>query len=300
MLDYKLLEALAAVTDQGGFERAAQILHLTQSAVSQRVRQLEERLGQVLLVRKGRPAPTEAGRRLLKHYRQVRLLEEDLLRELAPDELRMEGTGFAVLPVGVNADSLATWFLPSLAGFLDRERILLDLRVDDQEATHDLLRQGEVLGCVSTEPAPMQGCSAEYLGVMDYLLTGTPEYKARWMPHGLDMEAASRAPLLVFNRKDTLQHRLLERVLGALPDTLPITYMPSSEKYVDMIARGLAYGLLPRQQCGPLMDSGRLVDLAPGHRMRTRLYWHCWNLDSPTLAGLTDALLLGARSLLED
>ena len=295
MLDYKLLEALAAVVDEGGFERAARVLHVTQSAVSQRVRQLEERMGQVLLSRKGGPEPTEAGRRLLKHFRQVRLLEEDLFKELVPGR----ESGFASLPIGVNADSLATWFLPALTDFLARERILLDLRVDDQEATHDLLRHGEVLGCVSTEPDPMQGCTAEYLGHMDYLLVGEPGFAAQWLPRGLDREAASRAPILAFNRKDTLHHKLFRRVLGEIPGTMRVSYLPSSEKFVDMILCGRACGMLPRQQCGPHLASGEFLDLAPGHLTRADLYWHCWNLDSPMLASLSRALLQGARSLLE-
>ena len=64
MLDYTSLEALATVLHEGSFERAARRLHVTPSAVSQRVKQLEERLGQVLVQRGSPCTGTEAGQRL--------------------------------------------------------------------------------------------------------------------------------------------------------------------------------------------------------------------------------------------
>ena len=153
MLDYKLLEALALVVREGGFERAAQALHLTQSAVSQRVRLLETQLGRPLLVRATPPYATESGRELLRHYNQARLLEDELAERLAP----REESGFQRLPLAVNADSLAIWFLEALAPLLAEQRILLDLTVDDQERTHEQLERGEVAGCLSTLPEPVRG-----------------------------------------------------------------------------------------------------------------------------------------------
>ena len=170
MIDYRNLAALAAVVDEGGFEKAARVLNLTQSAVSQRIRALEEGLGLVLLVRVSPPTPTAAGRRLLALWRQVRRLEEDVLAEVG----RGEGEAFSVLPVGVNADSLATWFLPALDDFLRAHDVLLDVRVDDQEVTHELLRAGEVAGCVSERAEAVQGCRVVPLGVKTYRLVASP------------------------------------------------------------------------------------------------------------------------------
>jgi len=273
---------------EGGFERAAGVLHVTQSAVSQRVKLLEERTGCVLLVRSSPPEPTAAGRELLRHYRQVRWLEADL--SMAGDDGE-----YATLPVGVNADSLATWFFPAVEDYLGRERVLLDLRVDDQAETHRLLRGGDVLGCVSARDEPFQGCRAEYLGDMVYRLYGTPGYKRRWFPDKVTVAGMERAPMLIFNRKDVMHGELLAEALGTAPSTYRAFHMPSSERFAPVIASGQVCGMLPDQQAAEYVARGELTDLLPGHAVTVRLHWHCWNLDSRRLAGFTEALVAGAR-----
>lgn len=295
MLDYKLIEALAMVVQEGGFDKAARVLNLTQSAVSQRVKLLEEHTGQVLLARTAPPRATPAGTRMLKHYQQVLRLEEDLLESLAP----LPGQNFSSLAVGINADSLSTWFFEAVRPFLERQPVVLDLRPDDQEQTHRLLREGKVVGCISAQSNPVQGCSVAYLGRMDYRLLATPDFAARWFPEGLGPAGVARAPLLVFNRKDELQHRLLRKVLGKIPEPLPTHYFPSSEKYPDFICAGLAYGMLPEHQNAPLLKAGQLVDLAPGCSIAVKLFWHCWNIRSRLLEELTRTLVARASLFLK-
>ena len=294
MLDYKLIEALAAVVQEGGFDRAARRLHLTQSAVSQRVKLLEQQTGQVLLVRSAPPSPTPPGKRMVKHFLQVNRLEDDLLDDMADGE----GDGFAPLAVGVNADSLATWFLEAVRPFLEKERVVLDLRSEDQDRTHELLRDGEVIGCVSAMDKPVQGCRATYLGPMDYRLVATPAFAAAWFPRGLTAAAVEKAPAMAFNRKDTLHAKLYERVLERPPADVPVHYLPSSEKFAGFICTGLGCGMLPDQQSAHLLASGRLVDLAPDRPVRVDLFWHCWNLRSGLLDRLTQILVAGAQKAL--
>ncbi len=204
MLDYKLIEALAMVAQEGGFEKAAGKLHITQSAVSQRVKLLEEQTGQVLLARTTPPIPTRAGRQMIKHYLQVSRLEGDLGKSLD-----LSGKdAFTTLALGINGDSLSTWFLPSVESFLKQERVLLDLRGDDQEETHKMLRDGEVIGCISVQDKPMQGCLMEYLGQMNYRLLASPEFAQEWFPQGLNPESATKAPFFIFNRKDALHYKM--------------------------------------------------------------------------------------------
>lgn len=296
MLDYKLIEAMAMVAREGGFDRAARALHITQSAVSQRVKLLEEQTGQILIARTTPPRATAAGRKLLKHYLQVKRLEDDLAGEM--DETRDEQ--FTSIAVGLNADSLATWFPDAIHPFLTEQSVLLDIRVDDQDQTHRLLKDGDVVGCISTREQPLQGCRIHYLGCMTYHMLATPEFAGRCFPQGLTKDEACRAPAVIYNRKDELHHKLFRKALGMVPDPIPSHYVPSSEKFAEFIAMGIGYGMLPHQQSATLIKSGRLVDLAPGYSVPVQLYWHCWNLKSRLLQKLTEHLIISAKALLAD
>ena len=296
MFDYKLIEALAMVAQEGGFDKAASALYITQSAVSQRVKLLEELTGQVLIARTTPPQATTAGRKLLKHYLKVKRLEDDLMGEMdLPGE-----KGFTSIAIGINADSLAFWLLEAIHTFLLEERILLDIRVNDQEQTHRLLKDGEVMGCISTQEQPMQGCRIEYFGRMNYLMMAAPEFAARWFPNGLTIEDVRRAPALIFDRQDELHHKLLNQALEEVPASIPTHYVPSVEKFADFIASGLAYGMLPDQQRIPLLKTGQIIDLSPDIHVSVKLYWHCWNLKSDLLEKLTQHLIHKAKTLLEE
>ncbi|BDQ34197.1 LysR family transcriptional regulator ArgP [Pseudodesulfovibrio portus] len=293
MLDYKLVEAFARVIAEGGFEKAAQVLHVTQGAVSQRVKLLEEQVGCVLMVRSVPPRTTAAGREMLKHYRQVKQLEDDL-----GPELGQESAGYASMPVGINADSLATWFFPAIGEYLDSQPVLLDLCVDDQAETHKLLKNGDVLGCVSDRAAPVQGGRVEYLGDMDYRLYSNSSYKMKWFNEGVTLESVLKAPMLIFNRKDVMHGVILKDALGTKPNRFNGFYLPSSEKFATAIAAGWACGMLPDQQANEYVERGELADLLPGHVFTVRLHWHCWNLESAALDSFTRVLVAGARGLL--
>ncbi len=295
MLDYKLIEALARVAQDGGFDKAAGSLHITQSAVSQRVKLLEEQIGQILIARTTPPRITSAGRNLLKHYLQVRQLEADLFKEMD----NQADKGYTSIAVALNADSLATWFLAAMRSFVFEEGVLLDLRVDDQEQTHRLLKDGDVVGCISTKDQPLQGCRIDYLGQMNYHLLAAPEFAKKWFPAGLTVADAHHAPAVIFNRKDELHYKLFHLAFGEMPENLPASYIPSAEKFQDFMIMGLGYGMLPLQQSEPLLRTGSLVHLAPGHHVPVKLYWHCWNLKSSLLVKFTKELISRAKTLLD-
>lgn len=294
MLDYKHIEALALVVREGGFDKAAQTLNITQSAVSQRIRQLEEQVGQVLLARSSPPRPTPAGKRLVRHYVQVKHLEEELGDVLDPEG----GQDFVTLPVGLNEDSLSTWFLEAVTPFLRSEKVLLDLHADDQEVTHRMLRDGRVIGCVSSWNKPVQGCDMLDLGVMVYKLVATPAFASEWFPDGVTEDAVKKAPTLVFNRKDNMNNKFYRLALGHVPDGIPTSYLPSSEQFLTFIRSGLAYSLVPDAQCDQLLVTGEFIDLAPGRHIPARLYWHFWSIRSDLLQRFSKAVVKGARSLL--
>lgn len=294
MFDYKLIEAMAAVIREGGFEKAARHLNITQSAVSQRIKLLEESTGQVLMKRTSPPETTRAGRQVLKHYQQVSSLEQDLLESLA----RETDQQFTSLAVGINEDSLATWFLESLQSLLTVERITLDLRVDDQEQTLNYLKSGEVMGCISSHARPVQGCNMVPLGSMRYRLVANEAFVSRWFSEGFTLEAVEQAPAIIFNRKDSLHYSALQEVFGTIPRKMPTYYVPSSEQFVAFIRAGLAYGTVPDLQGKELLSVGGLTELVPGVFFDLPLFWHVWNLRSRRLEKLTAALRDQASALL--
>ena len=294
MLDYKHIEALAKVIQEGGFERAAQALFLTQSAVSQRIRQLEESSGQILISRTTPPQPTAAGKVLLKHYQQVKLLEDGVSSELTASSESIKTT----LTIGINADSLAHWFIAAISPILQRMDLLIDLRVDDQEQTHKYLREGEVVGCVSTEASAMQGCRVEKLGTMTYRLLATPTFIERWFPDGLSMTGARQAPAVIFNHRDRLHFHFFEQYLGTAPKAIAAHFIPAPDQFLSVIADGNSYGMVPDWQGAELLESGQLRELLPGATLQVDLYWHCWNLSARPLQEFSDQLVAGARKQL--
>jgi LysR family transcriptional regulator (chromosome initiation inhibitor) len=233
---------------------------------------------------------------MVKHFHQVKRLEEDLLAFMPS---AIPGT-HGVLAVGINGDSLATWFLNAIGEFLKREKVVLDLRSDDQEQTHRLLKEGEVMGCISARDRPVQGCRMDYLGRMTYRMLASPSFVSRWFPDGAGPAAAGRAPIVVFNRVDELHHHFFRELYRQPLDRFNAHYLPSSEQFVDFIAAGHAYGMLPDLQSGPLTASGRLVEIVPGRTVSVDLYWHCWNLRSGLTERFSAHLIAAANRLLEN
>ena len=270
------LAALVAIADLGSFEAAARELHVTPSAVSQRIRALERGAGQVLVSRGAPCRPTAAGEALVRLGRQLRLVYDEARRELAP-------TTVVDLRVAVNADSLATWFRDVLATAASWRLTALRLQVEDQAWSQDLLRGGEVLAAVTSDPAPVQGCTVEPLGALRYLPVATPALA------GLPW---SERPLVVFNEKDTLQHGLLER-RGMAPPAV-VHRVPTSADFAEAVRLGLGWALLPESQAAAGLEAGELVRLGRDH-VDVPLHWQRWRLESEMLDRLTEAVRAAAR-----
>ncbi|WP_273819455.1 LysR family transcriptional regulator ArgP [Pseudomonas asplenii] len=289
MFDYKLLSALAAVVEQAGFDRAAQVLGLSQSAVSQRIKLLEARVGQPVLVRATPPSPTEIGRRLLNHVQQVRLLERDLQGQVpALDEQGQPER----LRIALNADSLATWWAQAIGDFCVANHLLLDLVVEDQTVGLKRMRAGEVAACVCASERPVAGARSLPLGAMRYRALVTPAFMARHFPEGVDVHSLTRAPALVFGPDDLLQHRYLAAlgVEGGFEHHL----CPSAEGFLRMSEAGLGWGLVPELQVQEQLARGRLVELIPDRPVDVPLYWHHWRNGGQLLGRLTEHLARSA------
>lgn len=292
MLDYPSLFALAAVVQEGSFERAARALHVTPSAVSQRVRLLEERLGCVLVVR-GQPCEaTETGRRLCQHIDRVSLLEHELKTDM-PFFLQGEPTRVSV-PLAVNADSLATWFMPAATTFGNDAAALLQIAVDDEGHTAHWLRSGQVLAAVTATEAPTAGCNSQPLGAMRYVAAASPAFVARYFPEGIDITGLAKAPSLMFNTKDELQQRWVEHHFGSNVQ-MPRHTLPSPQAFVAAALGGLGWAMHPQALVRKHLDSGALVELKPGRPLDVPLYWQHARMASSLLRDLTKAVVVAAK-----
>ncbi|GLS84279.1 LysR family transcriptional regulator ArgP [Paraferrimonas haliotis] len=291
MIDYRGLQALATVIQEGGFERAAKVLFISQSAVSQRVKQLEERMGEALLVRSNPIETTAAGNRLLRHFQQVSLLEAELSRERG-DEL---STANNKIQIAVNADSLATWFMPSLNQLFERRDWLLELVVDDEARTHKLLKDGKVIGCVTTESHALPGCRSDYLGTMEYTCVCSRAFKDKYFSDGMTQAAIQKAPAVLFNERDELHHKYLWQHHKMPPGQWNYHRIPSSESFLELIVNGFGYGLVSKLQSTPLLQQHRLLELEPEKTMLVPLYWQHWNIKAPQTTLIYRALAASAR-----
>ena len=296
MLDARQLDALAAVADTGSFAAAARQLSLTVAAISLRIRSLEDALGQRLLVRGKRVHATAAGQALLGHVRQVRLMEADLLSGLrgAPEAGR---GAWQNLSVAINADSVASWFLPGVTPLLLRQRLTLEVVIDDQDHTHDALKGGDVIGCVTTLAEPMRGCVAEPLGVMRYRCVAAPAVAQRCRtPRGaVSVHKLLSQPAIIFNRKDALQDAFLEQHFGLRQPHYPRHFAPAVEAFETAIELGLGWGMVPEQH---LTQRPELQEILPGATVDVVLYWQHWAHESPSAQRLTAAVKAAAAQRL--
>ncbi|WP_445494503.1 LysR family transcriptional regulator ArgP [Photorhabdus sp. SF281] len=290
--DYRTLQALDAVIRERGFERAAQKLCITQSAVSQRIKQLENLFGQPLLVRTVPPRPTEQGQKLLALLHQVELLEEQWLGDESGTDTPL------LLSLAVNADSLATWLLPALHPVLDDLPIRLNIQVEDETRTQEQLRRGEVVGAVSIQPQPLPGCLVDKLGALDYLFVASPEFATRYFPNGVTRSALLKAPAVAFDHLDDMHQAFLQQNFDLSPGSVPCHIVNSSEAFVQLAKQGSTCCMIPHLQIDQELKKGKLLDLTPGLYQRRMLYWHRFAPESRTMKKVTDALLKIGRQML--
>ena len=293
--DYPALAALSAVVREGSFERAARALNVTPSAVSQRIRLLEERAGCALVVR-GQPCrATATGRRLCRHVDRVRLLEQELQETLPA--LAPHGVARVALPVAVNADSLATWFAPAMAAFAADAPVLVELAVDDQDHTAEWLRSGAVLAAVTSAARPATGCNVRPLGAMRYLAVASPAFAARHFADGVGAGSLARAPSLAFNTKDELQDRWVRRLCHRHVE-LPRHSVPAPHAFVTAALGGMGWGMHPQAMIAQQLKEGSLVELVPRSALDVPLYWQHARAASALVDGLTRHVVAAARQAL--
>jgi LysR family transcriptional regulator (chromosome initiation inhibitor) len=291
-LDPAQLRALRAVVDEGTLEAAARALHVTPSAVSQRLKALETATGRVLLVRSKPARATASGEALVRLARQLDLLMADALDELGAEPPADRPDRPVTVALAVNADSLATWLLPALAPLA--ASCCFDLHVVDQDHTSALLRDGTVMAAVTSQAQAVPGCRVTRLGAMRYRPMASPAFAARWFPDGVTAAALARAPNVEFDRRDALQQRYLRRRTRAAV-TPPVHHVPSSGDFLTAVRLGLGWGMLPDLHSAPDERAGAVVALDPRASLDVVLHWQQWRLRSVALDAVAAAVHDAAR-----
>lgn len=295
-LQLEQLRALVAVVDHQSFDAAATALHLTPSAVSQRIRTLENAAGRILVERTKPVRPTGSGRILLRLGRQVELAAAEAAAELGdgPDAER------PVVPMVVNSDSLATWVLAALSE--PASRVSFRLLREDQDHSLDRLTDGTAMAAITSSAEPAPGCAVIPLGRMRYRPVAAASFIDRWFPDGPGPAALARAPMVTFDDRDDLQDRYLRQQVG---DSLhpPRHQVPASADFAAAISRGWGWGLVPEIWPGVATEPTRhsrapLLPLHPDHFLDVELYWQQWRLHSPVLEQVATALVTAAARVL--
>lgn len=289
-LDSEKLRALSAVLRFGSFEAAAQELGVTQSAISQRIKLLEDTVGARLVVRDKPCIGTDEGRRLAAHALQVEALEAQLALQFS------QSRSDSKIPVNIalTADSADTWLFDAFTGV---DGFLFEFIIDNQDFSDELLRKGEVVGAVTANGAALPGCDCHSLGCMTYLATASPEFIARYFANGIDGESLMQAPSLRFNSKDKLQSQWIKRYFG-LDISPPFHSIAAPGAYVKANLAGLGWGMQPVQLVAEHVAKGRLVPLLPNTEYSMPLYWQTSRIWRSTLEDLTKAICLTARKSL--
>ena len=295
-LDYKSLHALACVVKDQSFDRAAASMFITQSALSQRVKQLELTIGQPLIIRSTPPVATDVGKKLINHYYQVEQLERALKKDVFPASREKPLT----VHLATNADSLATWLIPALSTTLKTNLVELNLLIFDEQYTLEKLKNGEVFGAITLEEKPIKGCDSSYLGELKYVLVASKEFKQVHFPQGVNTEALRRAPSAAYDHRDDMHINFIKKQYGLERGDYPLHSVGSSEAFVNLAKKSVAYCLVAELQIKDHLRTGELVDLIPEFRLVRKLYWQRWSLLKGVHQSISNAILEEGHTLLRE
>lgn len=293
-LDYKLIKALAAVIQEQSFERASKVLFITQSAVSQRIKLLEQEMGQPVLIRQIPFSATEVGEKLIKHFYQVEHLEKNLEKEVFPDTAVTK----TIVHIAVNSDSLATWFWPSLSNVLKENLVELNLILSDEAHTIEKVKSGEAFGAVTLQKKAEKGCQSTLLGTFRYALVATKEFTNKHFHDGVTREAIKRAPSAAFDQRDSMHIEFIKEHYDLVEGEYPLHRIRSTEAFVKLAKTGVAFCLISELLIQKELASGELIDLLPDLKLEKKLYWQCWTLTKGIHKSISECILKEGKKLL--
>lgn len=286
-IDYKLLKALCAVIKEQSFEGASKKLCISQSAVSQRIKLLEESFASPVLIRSTPIKPTILGSKLLNHYGQINQLELSLFDELSTEDKNKPIS----IAIALNADSLASWFIPAISPLLQKYNIEVDFYISNEYHTQNLLKKGEVYSALSSQPLGIANSKVTHIGDMKYKLCATPKFISKYFKNGLNKESLRNAPGVDFDQLDNMHEDYIEKHFNVSKGEYPCHRVRSSEAVVNMILNDLAFALLPHTQADKYLTNGELIELTPNKQLTLPLYWHSWLLEKGVQKSLTEHVI---------
>jgi LysR family transcriptional regulator (chromosome initiation inhibitor) len=285
------LLALQSIVEEGSFDAAADVLHISQSAISQRIKSLESQVGQIVIQRSKPVKATAMGQLLLRLARQITLAQEEAVQRISSEQHNSRVN----IRIVVNADSLEGWVLPALAP-IAKQAIALDIKRQDEHVSSRMLKSGEAMAAITAEETPVQGCTITKLGSMAYYAAATPEFAQRWFPTGLTRSALENAPLVQYDRDDQLQYHFIRRITKAKVHP-PMHFVPTSIGYNDAVSLGFGWGLIPSTSFSSY-PKDTLVRLSPEEPLLLPLFWQQWKLSSPALDAVAKAIITASTNAL--
>lgn len=274
MLDYRGIEALYMVQALQSFEAAAKKLHVTQSAISQRIKGLETYYGEPVLIRILPYKPTRLGEYLISHFQRLCLLEESLEQQLGYTSIRPR------VSIALNRDSLETWFLDLIEDTSIFNDITVEIIADDQELTIDYLKKGLVSACLSTSEKEIIGGNVAFLGNMEYLLVASPAFIKSHFSGKDQKKCLLNAQAIKFDKNDKLHERYLEKFFGLNGENMHFHIVPSVRGFKKYALLGYGYGLIPKLDILEELKNKKLIQLHVDKVWNIPLYWHYWDIES--------------------
>ena len=298
MLDYAHLEALLTVEREKSFEGAARTLGITSSAVSQRIKTLEERIGAIVLNRQTPVTTTEIGSLLCRHAETVLLLEQDVMTQ-NQQHMQSSQTATRKIKIAVNDDSLSNWFMEVLKENAKSENpYLFEVSIADQDYSINQMKAGAALAAISVDKTPVQGYQSTFLGVHVYRASASPAFVERYFPNGVTVDALMEAPALRYSSQDDLQQQWISQVFGV--DLQPINHtIPSTHGFVNACLADIAWGMNPALMVDDHIKAGRLVELVPDQALNKPLYWHCSRVIAAPFKDFTKKVMDAAHTHLD-
>jgi LysR family transcriptional regulator (chromosome initiation inhibitor) len=296
MLDYQSIAALASVIETQGFQSAADKLFITQSAVSQRIKSLEQFYGEPVLVRTLPYRPTALGLTLLGHYKRVSMLEDALHTSLTLN------ANAPRISISLSRDMLETWFTSVVNQLSKILPVTIEMIADDQDRTLQYLQKGLVSACASTTEKAISGCKSAFIGYFDYVLVASPEFKKKYFKRAaITKKDLLDAPTVLFDQNDKLHADYLKYYFDL--DYVDLNHchvVPSVAGFKQFTLCGYAYALIPYIDIQQELKQQRLINLFPDKVWEMPVYWHSFEIETQAYKQFNDLVLKVGRKILRN